>query len=996
MNRAKDFGLVILSILATFVFSGCPSGKKVVLCGPPIASAGDDIEGVTGQRLILHGSFRLPPEDEFACQAKLDGVSFHWEQISGPDLVLDGAEQVEASFVPVEAGEYSFRCKAIFSESTDPSRKESQWDTVKVIVSERTCGPPVADAGQDQLLGIEHSPVRVQLDGSRSQPAQSCPDLDIVRYSWTLEQIPAGSNASINTEQDAAKAWFDADLPGDYSVRLEVQDSMEEQGRVSTDDAVVIVKVLERTPCEQTLDVEVTSEDGGLALGDVHVIVVDSQGVSHEGITDATGMVHMDSLAPGSRQSITVSSEEKVTALAGTGDESERNRYQTVSILDQCSSSIHIPMPLTDSGRAAKARGMLVGRVPQTLFDALPHSQKYAGVCSSDADCKTGYVCKPTNMGDQQCTPISLLPVFGIDDPNISGQFRGVLLTAVQAEGSLPDFPVNALFAPPVSADAILPGNLATDDAFLNSLGPLLGTEVWGDACSTVADCPNTTQYSCENNGNGEIRCKDLRPLTNIQLSVPSGQSVGLVMTLAIVNVGMENLIPILSAMLDTSSEGVDFDVGSLLGAFQVQTLYVCPLKVKVAPGVKTDISSAIGSIDPKRDCWAVPYQQKETIVAVPDKFSIRSDNECKLDSDCGWPDSGLRCLAPDGTETSQHYCLIPLYRVSLISEQQVQLAPSSQAMDPASPNADERVCSWLPGQASHPKQCAGPDGRPETCDPPEQCVVDTPVDTSCSMPYGLAIVTADLPDGHQYFSEGGRIVLGFRFNVSPLSSDATPSFLVPSLETMGATKLGAVQKYFRNIFWMPDKTYQLLPGMTSAAQVTSDDVRSMILPAFPFFSGLQGDALDAGMDVEVWFDPKDPTASCQSMDYERTWATATSLIAPSDQQHQSFKAELSLSALPDGHLAMLEIAKVDRVDPDQDGDLDSLVDRQWLVFVPSSARDITLPMQASPFSSGDEIRLQVINADLGVAYDHDLFPTELIMHGQTAVASDAFELLVP
>ncbi len=994
MILRKNFSYFLFVIFSIASMSGCPSEKNKVTCGPPIASAGNDLEGVTGQRIVLHGSFRLPPEDEFLCQSKLDGVSFHWEQVSGSDVQIEGQQQVEASFVPTEPGEYSFRCKAIFPEASDQSKKESQWDTVKVSVTERTCPPPVADAGQDQLLGMEQDAIRIEMDGSGSQPSQSCPDLKIVSYTWSLEQKPEGSAATISPEENPSKAWLEADTPGDYMVRLLVQDSLDKEGRESTDDATVLIKVLRRTPCEQTLDVQVTSALDDSNLNGVTVVVVDSQGVSHETTSDPSGLAHFDSLAAGPRQSITVSSAEKVPALPGTGDQSERNKYQIVTVLDQCSSFIHIPMPLTDSGKAAISKGVVTARIPQKLFDILPHSKKYAGVCSSDDECKTGYVCKPTDIGDRQCTPVSLLPVFGIDEPNVSGQFRGILLTALQPKGSLPDFPVNALFAPPVSDEAFLPGNLATDDSFLNSLGPLLGNDVWGESCTTVADCPNTSQYSCENDDSGNKRCKDTRPLTTIKLEVPSGQGVGMVMLMAVVDVGMENLISLLSSLLSDSQE-LEFDVGSLLASFQFRTLYVCPLKIDVATGTTTDITNAIGGIDPDSDCWAIPHQQIETIVPVPDSFSIKEDNSCSLDSDCGWPGSGLRCLAPDDTESSRRYCLIPLYRVSLISDNQVQLKQSLNSMDPSSSTADKRVCAWLPSTSSHPQQCLGDDGRPQQCDPPQQCQVDTPANTSCAIPYGLALVTADVPSGHRFFSEGGRMILGFQFNISPLSSDTSPSFLIPSMEVMGATQLGAVQKYFRNIFWLPDKTYQVLAGSTSASRVSKDDVSSIVLPDFPFFSTLTAEQIDAGLEVEVWFEPKDPTAPCQSMEYKRTWATANSMLEPG-AQHNLLSPDLVIEGLPAENLAVIQIAKVDRVDPDQDGKIDSLLDNQWLVFVPPASTTVTLPMDNSPFSSGDEIRLRIKNASTGAPYDHDLFPAGLILRGQTAMTSDAYELIAP
>ena len=75
---------------------------------------------------------------------------------------------------------------------------------------------PVADAGPFQYLDVGS---RVLLDGSNSSDA----DGDALQYTWTLLSKPAGSSASLSLSV-TEHPYFTADLEGDYTVRLVVND----------------------------------------------------------------------------------------------------------------------------------------------------------------------------------------------------------------------------------------------------------------------------------------------------------------------------------------------------------------------------------------------------------------------------------------------------------------------------------------------------------------------------------------------------------------------------------------------------------------------------------------------------------------------------------------------------------------------------------------------------------------------------------------------------
>ncbi|MGR9087029.1 MAG: FG-GAP-like repeat-containing protein, partial [Gammaproteobacteria bacterium] len=78
--------------------------------------------------------------------------------------------------------------------------------------------PPIADAGPDQSLRLDQSPLQVMLDGGNSGD----PDNDPLSYDWSLS-APSGSNAVLN-DRTLMTPSFWADVAGDYTVQLRVFD----------------------------------------------------------------------------------------------------------------------------------------------------------------------------------------------------------------------------------------------------------------------------------------------------------------------------------------------------------------------------------------------------------------------------------------------------------------------------------------------------------------------------------------------------------------------------------------------------------------------------------------------------------------------------------------------------------------------------------------------------------------------------------------------------
>jgi hypothetical protein len=697
-------------------------------------------------------------------------------------------------------------------------------------------------------------------------------------------------------------------------------------------------------------------------------------------------------LAPGRRRSINAWTNETVPALPGSLDPNPRPRRQRVSVLDHCSGQISIALPLTDSAKAARPTGIVTAKLGQALFDRLPHSQKLAGACATDGDCNTGYACATTPFGDMQCTPQSLLPVFGLDDPNVSGQLRGFMLMPVLARDDMTQFPVQALLAPPPTPEAFLPGNMATDDAFLNGLAPALGLPVWGETCSTVADCPNSGDYACEADEAGQRRCRDLKALYSLRLEVEASDAVGLVLLGGVVDVGMENLLPILATFLTAGSEDLTFDVGGMLGAFRLRTLHACPLTVAVQAGVENDISAQLASLD-LAQCWNVTYQQQEATVPIPDPYAISADNTCQTDTDCGWPAQNERCLPADPAQPDVRHCLIPMYRVQIVSEQEVRLAPAEQAISPTTPGFDARLCGFLPASGRYQKLCPGQDSPPTACDPPQWCDAPTPAGTECALPYGLAVLAADFDPGHAALPKGGRVVLGFLFNVSPFSSQLRPAFLAPALADMQAVGLQAVQMYYRNLWLMPDGRYQVLEGGTSVAASSAADTRQLVLPEHASWPGVS-DPPDAGLDTSVTFAPSDPLAACGQTDFDRVYATATGMSTPEAGVHM-LPPQLALTNVGAQGLLGLTIQRVDR-GQDATGDPVAYPDAQWRLYAPAGLLDVALPPGVNPVPAGEEVWVSPAAIRFAVPFDYDLFPAHLIQREQTRTAKDSYATIVP
>jgi hypothetical protein len=181
-------------------------GEPITIYGsvPPAADAGAD-QVVHARTLVaLDGSASTDPDGNLP-------LTYEWQFTSKPDgstALLMNATSVSPTFTPDMVGDFVVRLVV-----TDAVGLESEPDDVTVTATNVT---PIADAGADQAV-IETD--TVVLSGLGSSDA----DLDPLTYEWSIVSMPSGSAAALD-DPGAAKPSFAADMPGEYVIRLVVND----------------------------------------------------------------------------------------------------------------------------------------------------------------------------------------------------------------------------------------------------------------------------------------------------------------------------------------------------------------------------------------------------------------------------------------------------------------------------------------------------------------------------------------------------------------------------------------------------------------------------------------------------------------------------------------------------------------------------------------------------------------------------------------------------
>ena len=188
---------------------------------PPVADAGLEQVVFANEVVTLAGS-----------GSDADGtiVRYRWEQISGPTVVLSGADTPNVSFT---APEVSTNETLTFRLTVTDNQGATGSDNVRVMVH-RVNQPPVANAGFDQTVD-ENTVVFLAGSGTDS-------DGTIVRYGWT--QISSTSVTLTGSEtRNTGFTAPETESPVTLTFRFTVTD---DEGAIASDDVVVVILPTER------------------------------------------------------------------------------------------------------------------------------------------------------------------------------------------------------------------------------------------------------------------------------------------------------------------------------------------------------------------------------------------------------------------------------------------------------------------------------------------------------------------------------------------------------------------------------------------------------------------------------------------------------------------------------------------------------------------------------------------------------------------------------
>ncbi|WP_375579248.1 PKD domain-containing protein [Marivirga tractuosa] len=232
MKNLKLFNKWTVLLIALVFTLACKKDDETTIGDPPTAEAGTDINAFVGSTVTLNGSNSSDPEG--------GDLTFSWELTQSPtgsSAGLSNASSERATFVPDVAGDYTASLTVEDPDgntATDDvviSAEENNNEAPEAIITDAN-GQTISPDNNNNVINVSNT---IELSGANS----SDPEGDDLTYLWEVTSAPTDSEPTL-ANQETATLEFTADLPGDYTITLTVDDG---NGNQSTAEVAIEAEV---------------------------------------------------------------------------------------------------------------------------------------------------------------------------------------------------------------------------------------------------------------------------------------------------------------------------------------------------------------------------------------------------------------------------------------------------------------------------------------------------------------------------------------------------------------------------------------------------------------------------------------------------------------------------------------------------------------------------------------------------------------------------------
>lgn len=424
------------------------------------------------------------------------------------------------------------------------------------------------------------------------------PDGDAISFQWDVTARPDGSTPGLTGAQTAT-ASFTPDREGSYTLSIQVGD-----GLLASEPALVQVTAVKQPLLDGALDVRVVDAATGAPLPGV---VVTIEGTALTTTSGADGHAKLTDPALTGAITIHVSSPERVD-FNHDGDPAtpwqSRLAWRGATLQGAVRAELTVPLRKSAAGAAQQHRGRVKGRIDPELYDLLPE----------------------------------IAPMLSLDESAVSsGQLRAVMITPL-ADKPLAEIEVSDLMGAPLAADGLLPGNLTTDDPFLDSVSNLL-------------KIPNL----------GE------NPLTHFEVEAPAGRQTFAVLGV-LISADMPALVPLLTGSGST-------DPGAILGSLVPTTIFAGLVELDIPEG---GVNELVDPLVPSNLTHTWVTQATVTLESLRSPWPLDPTVEVDVERAKVTPVSVARATTPPALADPRLAGQLPEYAVVEITQ------PDGTSQDPA------------------------------------------------------------------------------------------------------------------------------------------------------------------------------------------------------------------------------------------------------------------------------------------------------------------------